>query len=163
MSNTPEVTQSAQGNVKPQRIDSLIGSARVHFPQMKGAIGHFIAISYCCFKSKVDDNLAKCFLYRDSPWLYCWPLASSPLSSPANANQLVCILNTLHDENASIYPFRPRDGRCRHARFCTGITKEKQKKKNSMAPSSSINTTFKGNMTFISSYCKLERCNLTAL
>lgn len=31
------------------------------------------------------------------------------------------------------------------------------------APNSSINTTFKGNMTFISPYCKLKRCHRTAL
>lgn len=37
------------------------------------------------------------------------------------------------------------------------------KHKYSTAPSSSINTTFKGNMTFISPYCKLKRCLLTAL
>lgn len=67
MSNTPEVTHFARGNVKPQCIDSLIGSARVHFPQMKCAIGRFIVISYCSVKSKVDDNLAKRSLYRDSP------------------------------------------------------------------------------------------------
>lgn len=41
---------------------------------------------------------------------------------------------------------------------------ELQSRKNiSMASSSSINTTFKGNMPFISSCYKLGRCNLTAL